>query len=312
MKPQLPEISVSILDYVRYHHNSSSADPPSSLLSVCPIHLAKKPQCLLSSTLCLPHVHTHRVVEAGERPSHLADWTRFKFMTICASRWPLVLVGSDSTFLSTLLACSPRFFCTFFSFWDLSLAPPPFASFSAAFNFTEHRSNQKELSSSFTITSTSSQASVPTYSFFLLSLWKDYPCSWLRLSWPMCTQFHAFSNILGHLFSSYPHPSVSSNLSSDWPCLPLLLHFFLPCYSKTPWHSCLPADDITFLPLSLGPNSHQAFPSAIPSKSQPHFVVARKQKKEIKTNQKITFGVRLGSSFSFTLSVSNLCKSCWL
>lgn len=137
MKPQLPEISVPILDYVRYHHNSSSADPPSFLLSVCPIHLAKKPQCLLSSTLCLPHVHTHRVVEAGERPSHLADWTRFKFMTICASRWPLVLVGSDSTFLSTLLACSPRFFYTFFSFWDLSLAPPPFASFSAAFNFTE-------------------------------------------------------------------------------------------------------------------------------------------------------------------------------
>ena len=31
-----------------------------------------------------------------------------------------------------------------------------------------------------------------------------------------------------------PNPSVSSNFSSNWPCLPLVLHFLLPRYSKTP------------------------------------------------------------------------------
>ena len=49
------------------------------------------------------------------------------------------------------------------------------------------------------------QASVPALSF-LLSLWAHCPCSWLRLCWPACTHFRAFSDTQGHLFSSCSQP----------------------------------------------------------------------------------------------------------
>ena len=75
-----------------------------------------------------------------------------------------------------------------------------------------------------------------------------------------------------------PNPSASSSVSSDWPCLPLGLHFLLPCYSKTPWNSLL-ADAIPFLPLSLPwTSSNQTLPSSLSTKSQPHFVVAPPKK----------------------------------
>lgn len=170
--------------------------PPVPLVfSVCPLHLAGAPACWIQ--LCLPHVHAH---QAGGKPSLLADWARFKSLTVCASRRPLVLVGSDSTVLSASLSCSSRCVCPSFPLGDLPSAPPPFASLSAAFRFTERveavRKNCHPLS----------PAHGPTPASVLLSLWAGCPCFWLRLCWPVCTHFRAFSNTQGHLFSSYCQP----------------------------------------------------------------------------------------------------------
>lgn len=165
MKPQRLEVSFHVLNYMRSSCSSSFADPPSSLgLLSLPCSLSKSP-CLLNSVLCRPHVHTHRVAQPGAKASRPADWTHFKFLTICASRWPLVLVGGGSTFLSAFLTCSSRCFCACFPCGDLASAPPPFASLWAAFRFTESveaiRKNCHPLSPAHGPT----QASVPTLVF---------------------------------------------------------------------------------------------------------------------------------------------------
>lgn len=157
----------SLLPHVRLHEVwlQFFADPPNSLGLLSLPHSLSKSPCLLNSTLCRPHVHTHRVAQAGAKPPRLADWTHVKFLIICASRWPLVLVGSDSTFLSAFLTCSSRCFCAVFPCGDLPSAPPPFASLWAAFRFTESveaiRKNCHPLSAA----QGPAQASVPTLIF---------------------------------------------------------------------------------------------------------------------------------------------------
>lgn len=205
MKPQRLEVSFHMLDYMRSSCSSSFADPPNSLgLLSLPCSLSKSP-CLLNSTLCRPHVHTHRVAQAGAEASRLADWTHFKFLTVCASRWPLVLVGSDSTFLSAFLTCSSRCFCACFPCGDLASAPPPFLH-SGLRSVSLRVWRQSERTAILSHRPMDQRKHLSPHSFFLLSLWADCPCFWLRLCWPMCTHFRAFSNIQGHLFSNYSQP----------------------------------------------------------------------------------------------------------
>ena len=126
MKPQRLEVSFHVLNYMRSSCSSSFADPPSSLgLLSLPCSLSKSP-CLLNSILCRPHVHTHRVAQPGAKASRPADWTHFKFLTICASRWPLVLVGGGSTFLSAFLTCSSRSWFPLFVFLPYTCISPTF------------------------------------------------------------------------------------------------------------------------------------------------------------------------------------------
>ena len=301
MKPQRLEVSFHMLDYMRSSCSSSFADPPNSLgLLSLPCSLSKSP-CLLNSTLCRPHVHTHRVAQAGAKhPALLTGLT--------LNSWPFVphvgpwcwlavtahfLVLSSPVPLDAFARASPveTVLQHLLPFFTLVCVP---------FHW-ECGGNQKELPSS--LTGAWTNAGICPHTRFSSS-----HCGQTALvsgsgSAGPCAPTSVPSQIFRDTSSAIiPNPSVPSNFSPNWPCLPLVLHFLLLCYSKTPWNSCLLADAIPFLPLSLPwTSSNQAFPSTFSTKSQPHFVVVRKKKKK-QNEWRNNLRVRLGSSlFSHTL-----------
>lgn len=126
---------------------------------------------------------------------NLAGWAHFKFTGV-SSCGPFVLGGSYITFLNTWLTCSPRLFHVSSVFWDLP-SPPPFASFSAAFNFTE---SQKQSRLPYSVTG----ISVHWYLYHILVS----PLAEGRLlgsgSPGHCTPDSVPSRIFRDLFSNYP------------------------------------------------------------------------------------------------------------
>lgn len=161
-------------------------------------------------------------------------------LAICAGGW------EDSMFLSASLTCSPRLFYTYL-FWDLPLAPPPFASLLGAFSFTE------------------SMEAIRTYSSLTIS-WAHrhlYPHTHVCSSHCGKTVHFPGSGSLGQCA-----PSSQIFRDSSSAVIPTLQYHqlfslrlaLLPTLascpsamwgSKTPWRRCLLAGTIHFLRPSL-------------------------------------------------------------